>query len=92
MYRRYMMIMRENATANRRSLIYIAPSGVQKERLVPRDLFTLDEDGAIVSDAPNKAEKKLSLSQCTPLFMNAYLGMPIYACDTTVRIMNCRSP
>ncbi|GBP38935.1 Probable methylthioribulose-1-phosphate dehydratase [Eumeta japonica] len=50
--------------------IYIAPSGVQKERMHPSDLFVQtinDEDLELPSP-----EKKLKKSQCTPLFMLAY--------------------
>lgn len=49
--------------------IHVAPSGVQKERLSAEDLFELDEAGEIVV-AP--ADRALTLSACTPLFMNAY--------------------
>eukprot|EP00094_Tigriopus_californicus_P005228 TCALIF_05041-PA protein Name:"Similar to AGAP000470 Probable methylthioribulose-1-phosphate dehydratase (Anopheles gambiae)" AED:0.14 eAED:0.14 QI:199/0.75/0.6/1/1/1/5/0/447 len=52
------------------SNIYVAPSGVQKERLEHDDLFLLKGDGSIAQSPPQ--EKNLSLSQCTPLFMNAY--------------------
>ncbi|KAK9502247.1 hypothetical protein O3M35_011052 [Rhynocoris fuscipes] len=47
--------------------IYIAPSGVQKERIQPEDLFVQDMDGndLVLPDA----ERKLKKSQCTPLFM-----------------------
>lgn len=50
--------------------IYIAPSGVQKERIQPDDLFvqTIEEKDV---EVPPPA-KKLKKSQCTPLFMNAY--------------------
>ncbi|XP_050410575.1 methylthioribulose-1-phosphate dehydratase [Patella vulgata] len=50
--------------------IYIAPSGVQKERIQPDDLFvqTMEEED-ICTPPP---AKKLKKSQCTPLFMNAY--------------------
>ncbi|XP_078669623.1 methylthioribulose-1-phosphate dehydratase-like isoform X3 [Branchiostoma floridae x Branchiostoma belcheri] len=50
--------------------IYIAPSGVQKERIQPEDLFvsTMEEED-IFCPPPSK---KLKKSQCTPLFMNAY--------------------
>ncbi len=48
--------------------IYMAPSGVQKERLNPEDIFVLDGDGAIVEE-PGRG---LKLSQCAPLFMHAY--------------------
>ena len=47
----------------------MAPSGVQKERLDPRDLFVLDAEGEVIErpDDPN-----LTLSACAPLFYNAY--------------------
>lgn len=53
-----------------RDEIFIAPSGVQKERIQPCDLFvqTIDEKDL---DGPPPS-KKLKKSQCTPLFMNAY--------------------
>ncbi|XP_011162571.1 probable methylthioribulose-1-phosphate dehydratase [Solenopsis invicta] len=50
--------------------IYIAPSGVQKERMVPNDLFVQDINGTDL-ELPSP-EKKLKKSQCTPLFMCAY--------------------
>lgn len=48
--------------------IYMAPSGVMKERLAPEDIFTLDLDGNITQEPGNG----LKLSQCAPLFMHAY--------------------
>ncbi|XP_076589668.1 methylthioribulose-1-phosphate dehydratase isoform X1 [Chaetodon auriga] len=50
--------------------IYIAPSGVQKERIQPEDMFVCDVEERDISCPP--AWKKLKKSQCTPLFMNAY--------------------
>ncbi|XP_042670646.1 methylthioribulose-1-phosphate dehydratase [Centrocercus urophasianus] len=50
--------------------IYIAPSGVQKERIQPEDMFVCDMNEQDISGPP--AHKKLKKSQCTPLFMNAY--------------------
>ncbi|KAG9352358.1 hypothetical protein JZ751_020771 [Albula glossodonta] len=60
--------------------IYIAPSGVQKERIqvssgrlvgnCPEDMFVSDMEERDVSCPP--PWKKLRKSQCTPLFMNAY--------------------
>jgi|GEM_PF-300366 len=47
--------------------IYVAPSGVQKERLSPEDIFVIDEDGEVL-----EAAKGHRISQCTPLFMEAY--------------------
>ncbi|XP_060013715.1 methylthioribulose-1-phosphate dehydratase isoform X2 [Lagenorhynchus albirostris] len=50
--------------------IYIAPSGVQKERIQPEDLFVCDINEKDISGPP--PYKNLKKSQCTPLFMNAY--------------------
>ncbi|XP_056134602.1 methylthioribulose-1-phosphate dehydratase isoform X1 [Lampris incognitus] len=50
--------------------LYIAPSGVQKERIQPEDMFVCDLEERDISCPP--AWKKLKKSQCTPLFMNAY--------------------
>ncbi|XP_045064926.1 methylthioribulose-1-phosphate dehydratase isoform X4 [Coregonus clupeaformis] len=50
--------------------IYIAPSGVQKERIQPDDIFVCDVEERDISCPP--PWKKLKKSQCTPLFMNAY--------------------
>ena len=49
--------------------IFMAPSGVQKERLARDDMFLVDEDGGILR-APSSDE--LKLSACTPLFLHAY--------------------
>ena len=51
--------------------IVMAPSGVQKERMVPEDMFVLDAKGEVQSaprarPAPYKPPK---LSECSPLFM-----------------------
>ncbi|XP_023242281.1 uncharacterized protein LOC111640505 isoform X1 [Centruroides sculpturatus] len=50
--------------------IYIAPSGVQKERIQPEDLFIQDLEERFISGPAS--HKKLKKSECTPLFMNAY--------------------
>ncbi len=49
--------------------VYVAPSGVQKERLSPEDLFTLDRDGTLLTAPANPAFRQ---SACTPLFLKAY--------------------
>ena len=49
--------------------IYVAPSGVQKERLRPGDMFVVDLDGKVV-EAP--ADPALRVSACAPLFLHAY--------------------
>ena len=46
----------------------MAPSGVQKERLEPDDLYELDGDGNVLK-AP---EGDVCLSACAPLFFNAF--------------------
>ncbi|MCO4763550.1 MAG: methylthioribulose 1-phosphate dehydratase [Myxococcales bacterium] len=48
--------------------LYMAPSGVEKERLQPQDIFELDLDGSI-TQAPDKPAK---LTACAPLFMAAF--------------------
>ncbi len=49
--------------------MYIAPSGVQKERVQSDDMFIYGEDEQLI-EAPCK--KHLRPSACTPLFFNAY--------------------
>lgn len=49
--------------------VYLAPSGVQKERLVEQDMYVLDESGKVLQ-APSRAE--LKPSACQPLFFNAF--------------------
>jgi methylthioribulose-1-phosphate dehydratase len=49
--------------------VYLAPSGVQKERLAPQDMYVLDESGDVLQ-APSRAE--LKPSACQPLFFNAF--------------------
>ncbi len=49
--------------------VYMAPSGVMKERLQPADLFVLDEAGEVIE---RPQAEGLRLSQCAPLFFNAF--------------------
>jgi len=49
--------------------VHVAPSGVQKERIEPRDIFRLDMQGGVV-EAPQDAT--LRPSECVPLFLNAF--------------------
>lgn len=49
---------------------YIAPSGVQKERMEPNHLYILDKEKNIIEE-PRK-ELNFKPSQCTPLFFNAF--------------------
>jgi methylthioribulose-1-phosphate dehydratase len=48
--------------------IFIAPSGVQKERIQPSDIFVLDA----ASKAYVRRPPVLKPSACTPLFLAAY--------------------
>jgi len=50
------------------SSIYMTPSGVQKDRIKPEDIFELDLFGDIISDPCNG----LKLSQCAPVFIKVY--------------------
>ncbi len=53
--------------------IYMAPSGGQKERLAPEDVYLLDANSlhsCVVLRAP--ADLGLKISECQPLFYNAY--------------------
>lgn len=53
--------------------LYMTPSGVQKERLIPSDLFVLSMEGDVL-EAPTSATtgRPLRLSACAPLFLHAY--------------------
>ncbi|XP_012556267.1 methylthioribulose-1-phosphate dehydratase isoform X1 [Hydra vulgaris] len=51
--------------------IYLAPSGVQKELVEGNDLFIQDIDENFIH-MPSHGSKKLKMTQCQPLFMNAY--------------------
>ena len=54
--------------AHRSDHIYIAPSGVQKERLQPRDMFVLNYNTRTYICRP----ASLKPSACTPLFLAAF--------------------
>jgi methylthioribulose-1-phosphate dehydratase len=49
--------------------VYMAPSGVQKERLQESDLYVLDDDGNVLSGPEIPGVKP---SECSPLFFNAF--------------------
>lgn len=49
--------------------VFMAPSGVQKERLHEDDLFVLDLDGTVLE---RPADPSLKVSACAPLFFNAF--------------------
>ena len=49
--------------------VYMAPSGVQKERIAEDDIFELDHEGNVLR-SPDKPG--LKVSECSSLFYNAY--------------------
>jgi methylthioribulose-1-phosphate dehydratase len=57
--------------------VYLAPSGVQKERIAAEDLYVLDESGEIL-ERPREAE--LRPSACQPLFFNTFRLRDAGAC------------
>ena len=65
--------------------VLVAPSGVQKERIQPDDLFVLDpENQSNIVEGPRCANSdKLKQSECTPLFYNAYQLRDAGACIHT---------
>lgn len=59
--------------------IYMAPSGVQKERMRPEDIYLLDPPGLLDPQSHEDprvlcppADGSLKISECRPLFYNAY--------------------
>ncbi|KAI9206901.1 class II aldolase/adducin N-terminal, partial [Polychytrium aggregatum] len=61
---------RGGITIRHNDYIYIAPSGVQKERIKATDLYVVAPNRDILRSPP--PEKGWKPSQCTPLFFNAY--------------------
>ena len=51
----------------------MTPSGVQKERILPDELFVLDKSGSILSTPQKKVGGPVpKLSDCSPLFLHAF--------------------
>lgn len=78
---------------NNPDVVYIAPSGIQKERLAFREMFVLDLQGNILR-SPNDIEARPFFSRlakqpvykplaCTPLFMSCYTMRDAGACIHT---------
>lgn len=60
-----------------RDKVYIAPSGVQKERIEPEHIFVLQYPQPVTSPHTNRVflrrpPLKLKESACTPLFWNSF--------------------
>ncbi|KAJ2354337.1 Methylthioribulose-1-phosphate dehydratase, partial [Coemansia sp. RSA 2618] len=60
--------------------VFIAPSGVQKERITPTDLFVMSLSTRAILRAPKPPIKP---SACTPLFYNAFTMRNARACIHT---------
>ena len=53
--------------------IFMTPSGVQKERIQPDEIFTVDISGSITETPTQKVGCRApKLSDCAPLFLHAY--------------------
>ena len=53
--------------------IYMTPSGVQKERILPDELYVLDINGEVLHVPPRKPGGRVpKLSDCSPLFLHAF--------------------
>jgi methylthioribulose 1-phosphate dehydratase/enolase-phosphatase E1 len=52
--------------------IFMTPSGVQKERIQPDELFIVDFKGEIIKAPEAKGGGSAKLSDCAPLFLHAY--------------------
>lgn len=76
-----------NTEGDNKNLVYIAPSGIQKERLHPWEMFVAELPEEKVLRTPNDAEYnknyKYKPSACTPLFMSCYQMREAGACIHT---------
>ncbi|CAI5958866.1 unnamed protein product [Closterium sp. NIES-64] len=64
----------EPGKTNQERTIVMAPSGVQKERMIPEDMYVMAPDGTVlvepkVKPPPHKAPK---CSECGPLFLKCF--------------------
>ncbi|KAG7195624.1 Methylthioribulose-1-phosphate dehydratase [Scheffersomyces spartinae] len=71
------------------NVVYIAPSGIQKERLQPWEMFVVDRRNEQLLRTPNECPEELTKkykykpSACTPLFMSCYTLRDAGACIHT---------
>lgn len=71
------------------NLVYIAPSGIQKEKLQPWEMFVVELPGTKILNTPNNCPKELTKSYkykpsaCTPLFLSCYNMRDAGACIHT---------
>ncbi|XP_028792992.1 probable bifunctional methylthioribulose-1-phosphate dehydratase/enolase-phosphatase E1 [Neltuma alba] len=64
----------DDSVPKSQQLIIMSPSGVQKERMEPEDMYVLSQDGSVLSAPSPKPypHKPPKCSDCGPLFMKAY--------------------
>lgn len=57
-----------------RQLIVMSPSGVQKERMIPEDMYVLSPDGCMLSTPLLRSypHNPLKCTDCAPLFLKVY--------------------
>lgn len=74
---------------NNKDLVYIAPSGIQKEKLQPWEMFVVQLSDEKVLRTPNDTDSQLTKnykykpSACTPLFLSCYKYRDAGACIHT---------
>lgn len=66
--------VQDDSIPRSQQLILMSPSGVQKERMEPEDMYVLSANGSIISSPSPKPypHKPPKCSDCAPLFMKAY--------------------
>uniref|UniRef100_A0A165Z4W7 Probable methylthioribulose-1-phosphate dehydratase n=1 Tax=Daucus carota subsp. sativus TaxID=79200 RepID=A0A165Z4W7_DAUCS len=64
----------DNATSRSSQLIVMSPSGVQKDKVDPDDMFVLSSDGCILCKPNTKVypHKPPKCTDCAPIFLKAY--------------------
>ncbi|XP_057968634.1 probable bifunctional methylthioribulose-1-phosphate dehydratase/enolase-phosphatase E1 1 [Malania oleifera] len=64
----------DDSIPRHQQLILMSPSGVQKERMVPEDMYVLSPNGSVLSSPSPKAypHRPPKCSDCAPLFLKAY--------------------
>ncbi|EPS70848.1 hypothetical protein M569_03907, partial [Genlisea aurea] len=64
----------DDSVPRSQQLIVMSPSGVQKERMVPEDMYVLSSDGSLLTEPVAKPwpHKPPKCSDCGPLFLKAY--------------------
>ncbi|KAG6494051.1 hypothetical protein ZIOFF_049069 [Zingiber officinale] len=81
----------DDAVPKPHQLIVMSPSGVQKERMVPEDMYVMSGSGDVLSAPSPKPypHKPPKCSDCAPLFMKAYLMRNAGACIHSHGMESC---